>query len=333
MYEVVGRLPKERLGTTSLDDAEEKNRVGLCVASVTTAYNAARVLPRQMDALLRQTRPLQEIVVIDNGSTDGTSLMLAKQYPQVTVVRLPKNLGAAGAWSAGLEYAALRKRHDWVWAFDDDSVPEADALELLLNGVDTLKDTTPSLGMVAPLPIHAETGTCYPPLLWRDGFVKPSQELLSQPIWFADLVITSGCMVRRDVVEKVGLPRSDFFMDFFDFEYCLRTRAAGYRIAVISCATAAHEIGNARTVRLPGYTRIWPVQPPWREYYIARNMVYAAWWLYPSRNVKRFVIRHLTRHAGGVLLFGSNKLASLKKLAQGFWDGRRASLGIRFRPT
>jgi GT2 family glycosyltransferase len=310
---------------------EERLRVS--VASVTTAYNAARVLPDHLDSLLGQTRSLQEIIVVDNGSSDDTVALIARRYPEVTVLRLPENLGAAGAWSAGLEYAALRKRHDWVWAFDDDSVPQAKTLELLLAGIEQAGCEKSDIGVVAPLPIHTETGTCYPPLLWRDGFVKPSDELLNQPIWFADLVIASGCMVRREVVEKIGLPRSDFFMDFFDFEYCLRIRAAGYKIAVISGAKAAHEIGNACTVRLPGYLRIWPDHAPWREYYIARNMTYAAWWLYPSCNVKEFVIRHLTRHAGGVLLFGSNKSSCLKKMAQGFWDGRKASLGIRFRPN
>src|ERR1700691_4776515 len=94
------------------------------VASITTAYNAAHLLPRQLDALLSQSRPLQEIVVVDNGSTDGTGELLASRYPQVTVLSMCANAGAAGAWAAGLEYAALRRRHDWVWAFDDDSVPE-----------------------------------------------------------------------------------------------------------------------------------------------------------------------------------------------------------------
>ncbi len=83
------------------------------VASVTTAYNAVKILPRQMDALLRQSMPLAEIIVVDNGSTDGTVEMLAQRYPQVTVLRMAKNLGAAGGWAAGLRYAALEKGHDW----------------------------------------------------------------------------------------------------------------------------------------------------------------------------------------------------------------------------
>ena len=304
----------------------------MSVASVTTAHNAARLLPNQMDALLGQTYPLQEIVVVDNASSDGTAAMLAERYPMVTVLRMPENLGAAGAWAAGLAYAALEKRHEWIWAFDDDSVPDSNALGTMLEGLASIRDVNGGVGMVAALPVHRATGTIYPPLLWREGFVNPSFELLQKQVWFADLAYASGCMVRREVVEKVGLPRTDFFMDFFDFEYCLRARSQGYKIAVISAARFAHEVGDARRVRLPGYSRLWPNHSPWREYYMSRNLAYAVWWLHPSPRAKRFVVRHLARHAGGVLLFGSNKLACLTKMAQGFWDGRRASLGIRFRP-
>ena len=299
------------------------------IASVTMAYNSEGVLPRQMEALLRQTTPLKEIVVVDNASTDGTAEMLARRFPQVTVLRMSSNVGAGGALEAGVGYATLTKRHDWVWTFDDDSVPDDDALQTMLNAT----GSAPKIGMLAPLPVHVETGVCYPPLLWRDGFVKPSAELLQRPVWFADLVFVSGCMVRREVVEEIGLPRADFFMDFIDFEYCLRTRARGYQIAVINKCRLAHEVGNARSVRLPGFSALWPDHAPWREYYISRNMTYAVWSLYPSFKTKQFVVRHLVRHAGGALLFGSNKLACVKKMAQGFSDGRRGRLGIRFRPA
>lgn len=309
------------------------------IASVTTAYNAARILSRQMDALLSQTRPLQEIIVVDNGSRDATLALLAERYPQVTVLRMRENLGAAGAWSTGLEYAAVKKRHDWVWAFDDDSVPEESALEGLMAATESSRSEEREagqigqIGIISALPVHPETGACYPPLLWREGFVKPSAEQLRKPIFFADLAFTSGSMVRREMVEKIGLPRSDFFMDFFDFEYCLRARSNGYRIAVVTGVKLAHEVGTARVVHFPGFSRLWPNHAPWREYYISRNLAYAVWWLYPSWRAKRFTLRHLARHAGGILCFGSDKMASLNKLAQGFRDGRHARLGIRFRPA
>lgn len=302
------------------------------VASVTVAYNAASVLRRQMDALLHQTRALQEIVLVDNGSTDGTSSFIAERYPQVKVLRLPENCGVGNGWVAGLAYAALERKHDWVWSFDDDSVPNNDALETLLDGVESLSSLNGDLGIIAPMPVHRETGTPYPPMLWRDGYVAPSPELLRQPIWFADLAVGAGCMIRREVVETIGLPRADFLMDLIDFEYWLRARSRGYKLAVISHSQISHEIGNARKVRWLGRSRLWSDHAPWRNYYMARNLAYMVWWLYPNLRTKRFVIHRLTRHAAGVLFFGSNKLACLTRVAQGFWDGRRGTLGVRFHP-
>ena len=295
------------------------------------AYNHAGVLPRQIDSLLRQTRPLEEVVVVDNASTDCTRELLAERYPQVTVLAMPENLGIA-AVGAGMTYAALEKRYDWVLTFDADSAPHSDLIETLLQGVESLGNGAEEVGMAAPLCIHKETGTCYPPLFWRDGFVKPTAELLRQPVWFADLVLCSGSIVRREVVEKIGVPRADFFMCFLDYEYCLRLRSQGYKIAVVTRARLDHEVGKSRRVRFPGYSGLWSDHAPWYEYYLSRNLTYAAWWLYPNHRTKWFLFRHLIRHAGGSLLFGSNKLACLRKMAQGFCDGRRGKLGIRFRP-
>lgn len=304
----------------------------ISVASVTTAFNAAQILPRHIEALLAQTRPLQEIIVVDNGSTDATCAMLAEKYPQVTVLRTGQNLGAAGGWAKGLAYAALEKKHDWVWNFDDDSVPGANALEALLSGAEEISSGG-KIGMAVPLPINEATGIPYPPLLWRDGFVKPSPELIQEPVWFADLAIASGVLIRRETVEVAGLPRGDFFMDFFDFEYSLRIRSTGFLIAVITKCRLSHEIGNARNIRLFGLNRLWPDYAPWREYYLTRNLVFAGWQLYPTSRTKKFVAMHLLQHAIGVILFGTTRFRALMKMMQGANDGWRGRLGIRFLPN
>ena len=301
------------------------------IASITTAYNAARILPRQIDVLLRQSRPLQEIIVVDNGSTDGTAAMVRERYPQVTVLRLSTNAGAAGGWAAGLRYAALERRHDWIWNFDDDSVPGESTLEKMLSaGSRITEDKT--LGMLAPLPVHEATGTAYPPLLWRDGLVRPASEILQKPIWFADVVVASGCMVRREAVEAVGLPRADFFMDFFDFEYCLRMRARNYKIAVITKCEFSHELGDAKIIRVGGRHHIWSQHAPWREYYMSRNLTYSCFRLFPTAKTKRFAALQLFRHAGAIVLFGAKRTACLGKIFQGAFDGWRGRLGPRCLP-
>jgi len=95
----------------------------------------------------------------------------------------------------------------------------------------------------------------------------------------------------------------------------------------------SHEIGDARMVWFPGRSRLWTSYAPWREYYNSRNIAYAGWHLYPRRGTKKFVLKHLARHAGAVMLFSSRKTACIGKMMQGFWDGYRAKLGIRFRPN
>jgi len=302
------------------------------LASVTIAYNAAQSLPRQMDALLGQTHPLQEIVVVDNASTDGTRELLAEQYPQVTVLSMKENLGAAGAFAEGLSYAALEKGYDWVWTFDQDSVPEANVLGTLLAGLQESDGLAKEIGMVVPMAVHCDTATLYPPMLWRDGFVKLSAEQMRQPIWFADVAIASGALVLREVVQEVGVPRADFFMDTSDVEYCLRIRSRGYRIAVISGAVISHEIGSTRKVNLLGYKRSWMNQPPFREYYNSRNLAYLAWRLYPNLATKISIARYLTMHLAGVLLFSSDGLACAIRMVQGFGDGLRGRLGVRVTP-
>jgi rhamnopyranosyl-N-acetylglucosaminyl-diphospho-decaprenol beta-1,3/1,4-galactofuranosyltransferase len=306
--------------------------VNQSVASVTIAYNAAEALPKQMEALLAQTHALQEIIVVDNASTDGTSAMLAERYPQVTVLRMSENLGAAGAWAAGLSYATLEKGYEWVWTFDDDSVPESNALELLLRGIHTLGETEDEVGMAATLPVDRGTGSSYRPMLWRDGFVKGSPELLQKPVWMADLVIASGCMVRRTMVEKIGLPRADFFMDIFDLEYCIRARSQGYKIAVVTSAKLTHEIGNTRKINFMGYKRSWLNQPPWREYYVSRNLTYLAWSLYANFSTKLSIGRYLAVHLAQILLFSTSRGACAIKMVQGFGDGLRGRMGVRMRP-
>lgn len=302
------------------------------VASVTTAYNAAHLLPRQIDALLRQSRPLQEIIVVDNCSTDNTLAMLAERYPDVTVIALAENTGAAGGCATGWSYAALQKKHDWVWNFDNDSIPDDYALEALLSGAGELV-SDPTVGMLAPLPIHLHTNTYFPPMLWREGIVRPSASVLEQPVWFADIVIASGCLVRKEVIEKVGVTRSEFFMDFFDFEYCLRVRAEGYSIAVIKKCKFAHELGDARTFRFLGFTHTWTEHDPWREYYLSRNITYSVQHLYQTPKTTRFLIRNVLRHAAAIIFFGQHKLTALRYLVHGVRDGLNGKLGINVLPN
>jgi GT2 family glycosyltransferase len=303
-----------------------------CVASVTVATNAAQLLPRQLDALKRQSRKLDEIIVVDNASTDDTVDMLASQYPEVKVLSLPENGGVGGGYAAGLTYAAITKKYSWAWLLDDDSVPPPDGLQKLLEGLQHLDESRDPTAILAPLCLDSKTSMSYPGLSWQGGRLVPTPGDPSQPLTFVDSVISSGSLVRREAVEAVGLPRGDFFMDFVDYEYCLRLRRHGFRIAVVRDSILDHEIGAQTTFSILGRKKFWADHAPWREYYMARNETFTIWQDYPQPITKAFVVYKFAHHALGIVLMGKQKLACLGMMCRGFLDGRAGRLGIRFLP-
>src|SRR5205823_1764718 len=92
--------------------------------------NDADIIDRTIEAVRRQTRPVEGILVVDNASTDGT--VERASVDGVTILRHPENRGTSGAVYSGLRFA-LEHGYDWTWVFDADSAPEPDALEKLLD--------------------------------------------------------------------------------------------------------------------------------------------------------------------------------------------------------
>src|SRR5262245_55698771 len=96
------------------------------VAAIVVTFNRFALLQECIAALRGQTRKVDEIIVVDNSSTDGTGEWLAAQA-DLTVVR-QENLGSSGGQYTGIK-TGYHKGHDWFWCMDDDTIPDADALE------------------------------------------------------------------------------------------------------------------------------------------------------------------------------------------------------------
>jgi len=297
------------------------------VASVTVSFNGAHIIECQLRALKRQSHRISEIIVVNNASTDSLPQLLATKFPEITVLNLPENGGVGGALSAGLDYAALKNKYDWVWLFDDDSLPADNALEMLLAGFDHFDGDANRLAVLAPVCENEKTRTQFPGLYWQSGRIVQAPTNPDQAITLVDLVISSGTLIRREAIETVGLPRADFFMDFVDFEHCLRLRRNGYQIGLVRDSHFDHTVGEPtgnRLARIMG----WTDHAPWRRYYITRNEVYTIWQYYGTWRSKTFFLCRSLWVATILFLFGKQKLACFRMMWRGFLDGRAGRLGI-----
>jgi GT2 family glycosyltransferase len=299
------------------------------VASVTVVFNSVQVVARHISALLAQTHPLTEIVIVDNGSCDGTPELLSREFPQVTVLELHENAGVGGAYAAGVEYA-VGQGYDWIWLFDDDSLPQPEALHQLLEAQPIRHGNR--VGAVACLPVNPETGRTYSGWLWRDRLVPVDPAVATQQYYFVDTVISSGTLLNRHAVEAVGLPIREYFMDFVDHEYNLRIRRAGFSIVVVRSSIMHHWIGKPRVVPFPDRSRLWSEQPAWRHYYMVRNQVATVCYALLTARAAMFLAASVMKQIGGILLLDCNKLPKLHMVLKGIADGLGRRLGKRVVP-
>ncbi len=102
----------------------DKTRVSVVIPS----FNRAASLPRALDSVLAQTRPADEIIVVDDGSSDGSAELLATRYAGITCLRQP-NQGVSAARNLGIQHAS----GDWIAFLDSDDTWLPDKLQAQLD--------------------------------------------------------------------------------------------------------------------------------------------------------------------------------------------------------
>jgi rhamnopyranosyl-N-acetylglucosaminyl-diphospho-decaprenol beta-1,3/1,4-galactofuranosyltransferase len=188
------------------------------VAAVIVTWNRRDLLRRCLGAVLAQRRAPDLIVLIDNASTDGTPEMLAAEGfladPRLRVFRMTGNLGGAGGFAEGIRRGRALGA-DWLWLFDDDTLPEPGCLSELLR--------------VAERPWRRPPSLLASRVVWTDGTLHPMNRVKPLrghrprtgpfPIRACSFV---SCLVRGTVVDVVGLPVAAYRLWLDDVEYTHR---------------------------------------------------------------------------------------------------------------
>lgn len=290
-----------------------------------TTCNRPDRLRRTLEKTLAQTRPPELLLVIDNGDPGVAEAAIDDLLgPRVLYHPMGENAGPAGASAYALERLA-GEGFGWIGWGDDDTPPKTpDTLERLLR----LAESAPAdVGGVGAVGARFD---------WRRGeLIRLGDHELSGVIEVDGIGSGLQLVTRRELVSQVGLPDRRLFFGFYDPEYCLRVRRAGYRLWVDGDLMRTYrELAGRMDLVVERSLR--PVNSSdrlWRRYYVTRNYIFMMRRTFDRpdlarREVAKALVRTVTAWGRGpryAIPFGRFQLA-------GVFDGYLGRLGRSVAP-
>ena len=266
-----------------------------------------------------------EVIAVDNASTDGSVEAIRRQFPEVRVVALDRNIGFAGGNNRGLE--CMRGRHALL--LNSDTIVLRGALERCVAYL----DDHPEVGVVGPQLLNPDRSkqNCIhnSPTVLSELF---SQSLLrrlwptrypgrrveySAPIE-VEAVLGACLFARREVIEQVGPLDEEYFFQLEDTDWCHRVRAADWKVVHVPDARVIHLYGESGKKRSPLRTRI--------EYQRGRDLFFAKH-RGPLARAGLFATISLKLALGSVL--GGRRAAEYRKILVWRLRGRPEGAGLR----
>ncbi len=224
-------------------------------------WNGLHWLQGCLPALARQTCPPADIIIVDNGSADGSCNWLRQHYPLVRIIEQGYNSGFAAAVNAGI----LASNTPYVALLNNDTVPTETWLETLQQSLDNQNPQVAAvcgkmLMLEAPDIIENAGDT----LSWQGsaekrGHGEPAAHYMHPSPVFG--VCAGGALYRRTFFENNGMFDECFFAYLEDIDLCLRGNLCGYHFAYEPTAILHHQghgsaIPSARYVRLTTANRL-----------------------------------------------------------------------------
>lgn len=291
------------------------------IAAVVVTYNRLELLKKCIESIRNQTRSLDEIIVVNNSSSDGSLEWLIQQNDLTVITQ--ENSGSAGGQHTGIK-TAYEKGYDWIWCMDDDCFPEFSSLEILVK----LSDLKYS--GVCPI-VRSKNGNIQH--LHRGNFEKKvskfftlqnpvtnqTKENLKIKIDFASFV---GLMINARAITLVGLPKKELVIFHDDVEYCLRLIKYGIILLDTSTSIFHHADNKSCYIKRKFFKRNTlrlHISNCWIDYFYYRNL----FWLILSKNdlaKRRTILLIITTLLIRVIIYDDYKILRIKFLIKSCYD-------------
>jgi GT2 family glycosyltransferase len=197
-----------------------------------------------LESLLANTYWNHKAIVLDNHSTDGSVKEIRSAFPQVQILELEQNLGYAGNNNVGIR-AAMQQRADWIFVLNEDTVLAPDCLAQLIE----VGERDSRIGVLGPMVYHHDEPDVIQSAggvlgrYWQSIHLAKDESDHGQYSHPHAVEWISGCaiLVRRLVIEGVGMIDERFFYYWEETEWCLRAGKAGWRIVHVPQAKIWHK--------------------------------------------------------------------------------------------
>lgn len=219
-----------------------------------------------------------EIVLVDNASGDGSENILRESFPSLKLIQTGANLGYAGGNNVGIRYA-LEENADYIWLLNNDTVVTPHALNTLVAHA----ETAPSIGMVG-----SKILSYFEPsrLLSAGGRIEMNTGV-TEHIGFgcedrgqfdqsSDCGYLTGCslLVKRRVIEDIGLMNEAYFLYFEETEWCLKAIGKHYRLIYAPESIVYHK-ESVSVRKIAGLMHYYLTRN--RLYFLQRNGIRVQW--------------------------------------------------------
>jgi GT2 family glycosyltransferase len=224
------------------------------------------------------------ILVVDNGSTDGSAAAIQAHYPQVELLRLAHNYGYAEGNNRGIRHA-LRTEPDYLFVLNNDTLVSSSMMRELVQVAEERED----IGMVGPKmyctspPDHLFAAGSYVRWgagdLWHRGMFQPAATHAGlDTAQSVDFIVGCGVLVRRRMIEQIGLLDADYYLNYEDVDWGIRAHRHGFDVLYAPQAILWHKVSATLGVASPANT-----------YYMTRNSLL-------------FFKRHTAHHLRGLTM-------------------------------
>ncbi len=246
------------------------------VAIIILNWNGLKDTLECLSSVKKIDYPNYCIIVVDNGSTDGSQKVLRESFPDITIIENAANLGYAEGNNVGIR-VALQNAAEYILVLNNDTVVDDKILDNFL----TAANRSPRCGIFGGLIYYYSDRNriCFGKTKWnvkRGDFDIIDKDIMQNDnqisyYWETDYVCGAALFIREQVIKKIGLFEPKFFLCWEEVDFCTRAAKAGFTCLIVPNAKIWHK----------GAVSFNGLSSPFREYFDTRNRL-----LWAKNNLK-----------------------------------------------